>query len=360
MLGLWTAFGVLMVAHVQVRFGGRPTILTHVLAILPFYWAWVPMMPLMTELAERYDLRTGGRFRPLAAHLAGAILTIALHSLLYSAYRALVPLDEPGRFATVLRRTVLRHATGDVTTYAVVVAAVLTLRQHRRARAREREAAEMALRASRLEAQLSAARLAALQMQLRPHFLFNALNTISVLVLKGAATEAIRAIRQLADLLRSTLRAADTPERSLDDEVAFAGQYLAIEQLRFGDRLRVAVEIEEDATAALVPQFVLQPLIENAIVHGLGSSGTAGRIRIGAHRAAGMLRLEVWDDGGTWADGGEQSEGVGLANTRARLLELYGDRARLRVAAAPDGGTLAEIALPFRTRGAPTGGAPAA
>ncbi len=273
-----------------------------------------------------------------------------VHSLIYSLYRTAVPLNEAGGFVTVVLRTIPRHATGDITTYAVVIGAVLALQEYRRSQVRKREAARIALRASRLETQLSDARLKALQMQLHPHFLFNALNTISVLVLKGARAEAIRAIRQLGDLLRVTLHSASAAERRLEEEIDFVSRYLDIEKLRFGDRLRVELDITEDATAALVPHLILQPLIENAIVHGLGSSARSGWIRVAAGRDGSMLRLEVQDNGeGLPAEGDGLSRGVGLTNTQARLQELYGDGAQLTIASGEGGGTLVVITLPYHT-----------
>jgi two-component system LytT family sensor kinase len=347
---LWTAFGILMVGHVQARFGGQPAFVPYLFTIVPFYWAWVPLMPLVVELAVRWDFGPGRRARSLAGHLGGAVFVIVLHGLLYAVYRTAVPLAETGDLLMVLVRTLQRHATGDLATYAVVVGALVALQAFRRAERRERELDRIALRASQLEARLSTARLEALQMQLRPHFLFNALNTISVLVLKGEGRDAIRAIRRLADLLRDTLRTAATPERSLQEEVAFAREYLVLEQLRFGDRLRVEIDLPADAASALVPHLILQPLIENAVIHGLGPSGRSGggRLRIAAGRRDGMLHLEVLDNGAGLDAGGARAGGVGLANTRQRLHELYGERARLDVAPAEDGGTVAAIDLPYR------------
>lgn len=346
---LWTAFGVLMAGHVQVRFGGRPTFVTHLLSIVPFYWAWIPLMPLVIEVALHFDFRAKRWIRSLGGHAAGGLAIVVLHSLLYSLYRTVVPLGEAGGVTTVLFRTIPRHATGDLTTYAVVVAAIMALQVYRRGQDREREAARSALRASRLEAQLSAARLEALQMQLHPHFLFNALNTISVLVLKGASTDAIRAIRQLAELLRASLHTASNSERSLEEEIAFVRLYLTIEKLRFEDRLQVQFEIAEDAVAALVPHFILQPLIENAIVHGRPSSSRGLCIQVRASRDGNSLRMEVRDNGkGLSSKGGEVPGGVGLTNTRARLRELYGDEARFSITSAQGGGTVAGIDLPYR------------
>jgi sensor histidine kinase YesM len=225
---------------------------------------------------------------------------------------------------------------------------------------REQEAIAAALRASRLEAQLTAARLEALQMQLHPHFLFNALNSISVMVLKGDREEAIRAIRQLADLLRVALRAVGTQERSLEEELAFLEAYLAIERLRFADQLTVEFDIAPESLASLVPCLILQPLVENAVVHGVRSRRGTGRIRVATRRESHTLQLEVWDNGQQPPAEAKRVAGVGLTITRDRLRELYGDRARFDLRAAADGGTIASISMPYHTASSRTvPGAPA-
>jgi two-component system LytT family sensor kinase len=344
---LWTAFGLLMVGYVQVRFGG--SLVGHLPSIVPFYWAWVPMMPLILGRTMQFDFRSGSRLRSLAGHAVGALAVLVAHSCIYSGYRWLVPLGEPAGWTRVLLRTLGRHAAGDVATYAVVTGTMLAVVQHLRAREREREAIRATLHASRLEAQLSAARLEALQMQLRPHFLFNTLNSISVLILKEANPLAIQAIRQLGDLLRATLQTEAAAERPLEEEVDLVERYLAIEKLRFGDRLRVDLQIEAQVTTALVPHLILQPLVENAVVHGLGASRRPVVIRVAARRDSDSLWLEVRDDGaGVPAGSGSLRPGVGLTNTRARLRELYGEDARLSVVAGVGGGTVAAIRLPYR------------
>ncbi|MGE0353187.1 MAG: sensor histidine kinase [Gemmatimonadales bacterium] len=356
----WTLFALLMAGYAQIRFGGPGGYAGWVSTMLPFYWSWVPLMPAVVLMVARFDFRPGERGTSVPAHLGAGVVAVLAHAVVYASTLTLMHAGESGGLARTIAVNLRRHGVGDLATYTAAAGAILILQQYRRAQAREREATRSAIRASRLEAQLSAARLDALQMQLHPHFLFNALNSISVMVLKGAGPEAIRAIRRLADLLRATLHTAGTQELPLQEEIAFAQGYLELEKMRFGDRLQIEFDVAGDAAAALVPHLILQPLVENAVVHGLQSRVRDGRIRVAARREDGMLRLEVWDNGaGLPADGSHLSQGVGLSNTRARLQELYRDEGRLTIAPAREGGTLAAISLPYHTETRPAPGGPA-
>lgn len=215
------------------------------------------------------------------------------------------------------------------------------------------EARERETQAARLTAQLAEARLGALRMQLHPHFLFNSLNAITVLVRDQRTREATTMLELLSDVLRQVLRTDPAHEVRLSDELRFIEQYLSIEQVRFSDRLRVSFAVDADARDAVVPGFVLQPLVENALRHGLAERAEEGSIKIGARHEGGELVLSVRDDGVglRGADAGVRGQGLGLANTRERLATLYGDRARLELAANPEGGTTATVRLPYRHHG---------
>jgi len=208
---------------------------------------------------------------------------------------------------------------------------------------RERE-----LRASQLEARLAQSQLQVLKMQLHPHFLFNTLNSISVLMTEDAAA-ANRTLVRLSDLLRMTLDDAGAQETSLKAEMDFLQGYLDIERTRFQDRLSVDVRIEPAAWDALVPTFLLQPLVENSIRHGISPHARPGLVEICARRDGDSLRLEVRDNGGGVAANG--SEGVGIATTRARLQQLYGSSHRFEIRNAPEGGARVSVVIPFRTQG---------
>ncbi len=211
------------------------------------------------------------------------------------------------------------------------------------------EARERETQAARLSAQLAEARLGALRMQMQPHFLLNSLNAITVIVRDRDTATAVRMLEQLGEMLRRVMRSDRPQEVTLADELAFVRQYLAIEEVRFPDRLRPVFDVDPSLLGAAVPEFVLQPLVENAIRHGLARRVTATLLRIAARREGEDLVLSVTDDGpGPGATPAEAREGVGLANTRERLATLYGARGRLDLAATPEGGAAATVRIPFR------------
>ena len=211
------------------------------------------------------------------------------------------------------------------------------------------EARERETQAARLSAQLADARLGALRMQLQPHFLFNSLNAIAVTVRDRDTATATRLLEQLGDLLRRVMRTDRPAEVTLADELEFVRQYLAIEEVRFPDRLRPTFDIDAALLGARVPEFVLQPLVENALRHGLARRVTASLLKIEVRREGDTLVLAVTDDGpGPGGTAGEATTGVGLSNLRERLASLYGARARLELVATPEGGAVATVRLPYR------------
>jgi LytS/YehU family sensor histidine kinase len=199
------------------------------------------------------------------------------------------------------------------------------------------------LKASQLEARLAQAQLEVLKMQLQPHFLFNTLHAISALMYRDVES-ADRMITRLSDFLRLAIESSGVQEVPLKREMEFLDKYLEIEQVRFGERLDVRRWIDAAALDLLVPNLVLQPLVENAVRHGIAPRAEGGRIEVIARVAAGLLTVEVLDDGP--GPSGEISEGVGLSNTRARLEQLYGAAARLELGAGPHGGFLARLTIP--------------
>lgn len=225
--------------------------------------------------------------------------------------------------------------------YLIVLSAAHALGFYRRAKERDLQAVE-------LSARLTRAKLDALRLQLQPHFLFNTLNAISTLVHRDA-NQADELIGDLSDLLRLSLLTTDH-EVPLGRELELIDRYLAIEKTRLGDRLKIVRDIDPDVTAALVPTFVLQPLAENSIRHGLEPRGTGGTITITARATAQTLTLAVADDGvGLFADQLSARRGIGLANTEVRLQALHGAAAKLDLITPPEGGLRVEITLPFKT-----------
>jgi signal transduction histidine kinase len=208
------------------------------------------------------------------------------------------------------------------------------------------EAHERAQAETRLTAMLTEARLVALRAQLDPHFLFNSLNSVSALALRGEREGVVRALATLSDLLRTTLGGAPTQEVALAAERRLVEQYLELQLLRFSDRLRVSFDVDPTLADAVVPAMVLQPIIENSIKHGVAVRPGPMEIEITARREDAHLHLEVRDSGpGLRPDAGE---GIGLANTRARLSELYGDDQCVTIASGKEVGTVVTVTLPYR------------
>ena len=211
-----------------------------------------------------------------------------------------------------------------------------------------RQARERETQAARLSAQLAEARLSALRMQLNPHFLFNSLNAIMVLVRDQETAAASRMLELLSDVLRHVLRANRTNEIALSAEVEFTQRYLAIEQVRFSDRLHPVIEIAPETFGAAVPRFLLLPLVENALRHGIARRAEAANLQVKAWREGQDLIVTIRDDGPGLSSQGGAAGGIGLANTRARLAALYGDCASLNIAGAEGGGVIVSVLLPYR------------
>jgi signal transduction histidine kinase len=201
------------------------------------------------------------------------------------------------------------------------------------------------LRRTQLETQLAQSQLQALRMQLQPHFLFNTLNAISALALADPL-QARLMIARLSDFLRLTLEERHAPQVPLSRELEFLACYLGIQQVRFQDRLSTAMDVDDDTLGASVPNLILQPLVENALRHGLQHKPGAGNLRISTRRDGDQLQLRVDDDGLGLPPTGP-AEGIGLGNTRSRLRMLFGDAAQLELTPIPGGGTRAEVRLPF-------------
>ena len=225
--------------------------------------------------------------------------------------------------------------------YWVVVCGAHALLFYRRSQERERRALELA-------ASLAQAKLQALRMQLQPHFLFNTLNAISTLVHRDAAA-ADEMIGNLSDFLRLTLENADRPELPLGEELEFVRCYLAIEQVRFGDRLRVDYDVPAELRSVAVPTLILQPLVENALRHGLEPQTGGGTLRIEARRMGDSLQISVIDNGRGLPAQPPQRTGIGVANTRERLRERFGANsgAGLVMDSPAGGGTAAILTLPL-------------
>jgi two-component system LytT family sensor kinase len=237
---------------------------------------------------------------------------------------------------------------GGVIRYWAVIALHTVYRSQKNAKAREREASELKVQASELAQQLATAQLSSLKMQLQPHFLFNTLGAIMVLIQQQKTAQAKDMVEKLGDLLRLTLDHVEAHEVPLWRELEFLRLYLSIEQVRFEDRLRVRIA-PNGLSEVLVPHMLLQPIVENAVRHGLGQSEEAVTIEVVASSSNGSLNLVVSDDGPGLLAPRSGRSGIGLTNTRSRLLRLYGERAHLVIEQASGRGVRVTITLPIRT-----------
>ncbi|MEO7193118.1 MAG: histidine kinase [Vicinamibacterales bacterium] len=237
----------------------------------------------------------------------------------------------------------------DLLIYAVIAGVAIARDYAMQLRERDRQAHEMALQTADLERRLVEARLQSLRAQLQPHFLFNALNTISAFTEANPQT-ARRLMGQLGGLLRASLTHASRPLVTLGEELTFLDDYLAIESARFEERMTVAVHVDDDLLDLLVPSFLFQPIVENAIRHGVALRLSGGDVEVSATRDGSTLNLRVRDNGVGLPPGWhfERDAGVGLRNIASRLEHVYGQAGLLRVQSAEAGGVDVQIDIPLR------------
>jgi signal transduction histidine kinase len=330
--GGWTALALFLAVSTSLtyRSTGRPANWTLTITrSLSEWWLWALLTPLAVFLSRRFPLGRGRFGRHLSLHvIAGLAIAVVKLFADRAVFAALTG------FRTYLLASTLAL---QFVVYGVVVAAAHGVEYYRRSREREQ-----------LEAQLAETRLQMLSMQLQPHFLFNTLNTIAEMIHEDPDT-ADGMVAGLSDLLRRTLDLGSTQEITLAEELDLVSRYLAIQQARFGDRLRVRVDVPDEARGARVPALLLQPIVENAIRHGLAARLDAGRIDIEARANGASLVITVTDDGAgdaTFDSARGTVERVGLGNTRARLDAMYGGRAALTLARADGRGARVTIEIP--------------
>lgn len=321
--------------------GGR----TQIMGSLAQWWAWGLMTPLILAVDARLPIAGEQLARRALAFLALCLVFTPAYLYLFMAVRAVLGL---GRWSTLAsaqmfdRRQFAGYLWSGVV-YFVIVGAIQAWRYYGRYVSSE-------VRLARIEQSYSEARLNALRMQLDPHFLFNALNTISSHVERDPRLTRSM-IEHLGDLLRISLESKDRQEIPLAEEMAFLDHYLAIQKIRFGDQLRLQIDIAPEVRAALVPSLFIQPLVENAIRHGISRRTFGGTVAVNAVSIEGRLRIRVADDGVGLPDGWalESSSGLGLSVTRQRIAGLYPNgESRFTVRRREEGGVEAEVLLPLR------------
>jgi two-component sensor histidine kinase len=363
----WTLVGLtftlnyyLFSDHYVAIFRQPPTLREMLVWELPYWFLWAALSPVVFQLTRRFPLERGRILRNAFAHLFACVVLSLAHRAVYllagwllhvAVYRQLAKLS------TVFNFLFFFNLQTGFMSYATILLVAYAIDYYRRHQQEE-------LKISRLEAALvqaqletTQAQLQALKSQLQPHFLFNTLNSISTL-LDDDAEAADRMLARLGDFLRLTLENSGAQEVSLQEELEFLRCYLEIERVRFADRLDVRLDIAPETLDARVPNLILQPLVENAIRHGIVARRGTGLIEIGARRVGESLRLRVRDNGpGLQAQStadqthGASSQssrhGLGFALTRARLERMYGARQHFQLADAREGGLEVTLDLPF-------------
>ena len=330
-------------AYVGSQMRGDPyTLWFAVFHTMPGWLILLSLVPGVLFMAKRFDL--GVRIQPLTlvAHMAAALAFAMIHlggMGLVSGLRNQTWAAAEATFA----RLVSFYFALDLVTYWAIVGMYYAWHYYKRYRDRE-------VVAARLQASLTEARLEALKSQLNPHFLFNTLNSISAMALKGKQEEVVETLGKLSELLRISFDDSIPQEIPLAQEMEFLRGYMEIQEIRFGDRLTIAIDIATEAEGALVPCMITQPLLENALDHGIASQRGPGQVWISARRSNGRLELEVRDSGPGFSNRKEDLDGIGLANTAARLQQLYGQDYAFAWGDTPgERGGSVKISIPFRT-----------
>jgi len=349
--GFWTLFSFLNANQVYFEMLHKPG-MHHswwriVFWQLAVWYVWGCLTPVVLGLGRRATGEGASWLRGLLVHLPVSLALPAVHVAAATYLRILIrPFDvwsDTRPFFEQFKGELSSLFLFDFFVYWALLGVGYAFDYRERYRERESLASE-------LKAQLAQARLESLKMQLHPHFLFNTLHTISGLVRRNESQPAVNMIAGLSELLRRALDGADEQEVPLREELRFAELYLDIQMVRFSDRLTVRTEIAPETLEALVPNMILQPLVENAVRHGVSPSESAGTIAIGACRVGDMLYLSVSDDGPGLQSGWrmEESEGIGIANTVERLKRLYGPAHRFELRNGEAGGVTAAVVIPFR------------
>lgn len=352
----WTFMAVLATANqlLDPRGRGLQPVIASAPAVLAFSQAylWAAITTFVFSLVGRHPVDRANLVRRGLLYLALGIVV----AILIDAFVAYLRF---GVFFLPRRRPPGGHSPffglarlfwlDDLITYVAVLAASLARYFFLRFHARREEMTSLVAESARLQAQLAEARLSALRTQLNPHFLFNTLNAVSSLVERDPKGVR-RMIARLSDLLRHTLEGSEQQQVPLDRELSFLERYLDIMRIRFEGKLDVSVDVPSTLHTALVPNLFLQPLVENALEHGVGNIAGAARLEIAARRDDEMLHVSVFDNGAGIGEGHDESrEGVGLGNTRQRLAQLYGEQQSLVIRRADRGGTIVEVTLPYHT-----------
>ena len=350
-LGIWIVLGLIYAGpiYLEVRAEGMNHSATRIFGWGILTWSvWALLTPAIVWLGRRFSLIGGAWKRSLAVHIPAFLIISAIHSAAATFITLTVaPFDNMGDSPTSFLPRFLSRMKGafgpDLLIYGGIIGICYAIDYYRKYRERE-------YLASQLEAQLAQAQLDSLRMQLHPHFLFNTLNGIVGLVRDNRNQAAVSMLVGLSDLLRHALEHSNRQEVELKEELNFIKLYLDIQQMRFSDRLQIELDIQPVTMKALVPNLILQPLVENALRHGIARSAASALVGIRSRVVEDSLELTVFDNGlGLSSDWQlKSSSGIGLANTAARLQQLYNADHRFDVRNREEGGVEVVIVIPNR------------
>ncbi len=334
--GAFSAIGTLFTVQASMR--GVPMPFAKLWAASLISWLPVALLtPILVRLAERYRFAQGDLRQSLIAHGIGVSGFLGIGGFMMGAFEWVLPWERQGTMIAAATAAVGRFIGLDVLVYLMIVVAAM-------AYAYARDANEQTVASATLRGQLAEAQLHALTSQLQPHFLFNTLHAISALVTEDPP-RAERLVARLSELLRDSLKGGMQPETSLEREFALLEKYVEVQEARFGPRLQVTFAADAEVLDAQVPRLILQPLVENAIRHGIAPRPGPGTVEVAARRMGDALRLSVRDDGvGITIP---TRDGIGLRNTRERLRQLYGNRHEFTLENQPHGGVLCSVDLPL-------------
>ncbi|MBG8553241.1 sensor histidine kinase [Hymenobacter guriensis] len=353
--GSFTLLGYLQTSAYWSLQGGHGLTRTETLDMVLRSGLWLLSTPLILALAHRAPLTSPGRLaRNLLLHLGALfLLNLLISGLVYGLLYQVAGLRTGRAWAPDgVWASMLLRLSNSLALYLLLVFVYSVAAYAYRNQALHHQNTRFELANEQLKAQLAGAQLQALKMQLNPHFLFNTHHAIVGLILEQENERAMAMVTALSDLLRAVLANGDAQLIPLREELQFTTKYLHIQQIRFQDRLRIELAIDDDARGCLFPQFLLQPLVENAMVHGIEQLAGDALVRIAAHREGEQLLVEVRDNGpGASQPAGRRrngsAEGIGLSNTRARLEKLYHGRAHLGFFQPDTGGTIVTLRVPF-------------
>ncbi|MDB6167373.1 MAG: signal transduction histidine kinase, LytS [Verrucomicrobia bacterium] len=303
---------------------------------------WGCMAPLVLRMREQMPLSRGNWIGGISFHFLFSFVVMAVFFLGRIAASTVAYGESFAEFWQMALNNFWGRNIVDMAYYWAVLAFGFSAEIYRKYRHEE-------LRSAQLEARLIETELKALRQQMHPHFLFNTMNTIAVLVRENKNDEAVTLVARLSTLLRMSLDNTGVQEVTLRQEMDFLERYLEIQQARFSDRLKVSIAITPEALLARIPNLVLQPIVENAILHGIAPKTSPGLLEIRGRVEGGNLLLEVRDDGAGFDGNIRAKEGIGLANTRERLTKIYGSRGQLSLRSEPGRGVSVQIVLPHRS-----------